>query len=54
MSELGLNTVLIGLLYGFIKVRVDEVFVIYFASTRLYWKVFLRNSSFNKSFLVCS
>lgn len=47
-------TVLIGLLYGFIKVRVDEVFVIYFDSTRLYWKVLLRNSSFNNSFSVCS
>lgn len=46
VSELGLNTVLIGLLYGFIKVRVGEVFVIYFDSTRLYWKVLLRNSSF--------
>lgn len=50
----GTYTVLIGLLYGFIKVRVDEVFVIYFDSTRLYWKVLLRNSSFNNSFSVCS
>lgn len=41
---------LTGLLHGFIKVRVDEVFVIYFDSTRLYWKVLLRNSSFNNSF----
>lgn len=41
---------LTGLLHGFIKVRVDEVFVIYFDFTRLYWKVLLRNSSFNNSF----
>lgn len=45
---------LTGLLHGLIKVRVDEVFVIYFDSTRLYWKVLLRNSSFNNSFSVYS
>lgn len=50
---------LTGLLHGLIKVRVDEVrvdevFVIYFDSTRLYWKVLLRNSSFNNSFSECS
>lgn len=54
MSELGTYIVLTGLLHGFIKVRVDEVFVIYFDFTRLYWKVLLRNSSFNNSFSVCS